>query len=63
MQPSTTQGRNLRLTLLPLSWVIAGLDTPLFFVPMMILCFILWAFAIDALWNWKKKRAEAITRA
>lgn len=34
------------------------LDTPLFFIPMMLLCFILWAFAIDALLNWKRQRTE-----
>jgi hypothetical protein len=37
----------------------SSLDTPLFFVPMMFLCFILWAFAIEALWNWKRQRTKA----
>lgn len=40
----------------------SSLDTPLFFVPMMLLCFILWAFAIDALWNRKRQRTEASRR-
>ncbi len=38
------------------------LDTPLFFVPMMLACFVLWAVAIEALWSWKRRRTEAARR-
>ena len=33
------------------------LDTPVFIVPMMILCFLGWAFLIELIWSRTRKRA------
>ncbi|MEI6219264.1 MAG: hypothetical protein WCP86_10215 [bacterium] len=38
-----------------------SLDTPLYFIPMMAICFILWAWGIETIWNKKRKHTEPAT--
>lgn len=34
----------------------SSLDTPLFFIPIMVICFFLWAWGIEAIWNKRKRK-------
>jgi hypothetical protein len=38
-----------------------SLDTPLFFIPLMAICFILWAWGIDSFWKKRRKQTEPAT--